>query len=135
MKYLQSNLIARWHVSEGSINNISFSTDGTFWLLLVEMVIIYLKHIFSFRGKKLDFTLYTSVFFPSLPSPLLPPSHKAMLFSPLLIWTILWRLLKSIWLHKRAINMWWEKLLDVIQDRNHLRIQIKKRKKLGFYKK
>jgi hypothetical protein len=30
MFYLQSNPIARWHICQGSINSIAFSTDGAY---------------------------------------------------------------------------------------------------------
>jgi hypothetical protein len=30
MLYLQSNPISRWHICEGSINNIVYSADGTY---------------------------------------------------------------------------------------------------------
>jgi WD40 repeat protein len=39
--YIQSNPVARWHICQGSINSIAFSTDGSYLATVGRDGIIY----------------------------------------------------------------------------------------------
>lgn len=91
---LQSNPIARWHICQGSINNISFSADGVYM---------------ATGGRDgMSFThccprvLFLPIIF------YLPQKRKQNLGFILLIAS---RLPASVWLCKRTTYMWREKLL------------------------
>lgn len=51
MFYLQSNPIARWHICQGSINSIVFSTDGAYLATVGRDGILFIRYSCYFIDK------------------------------------------------------------------------------------